>query len=62
MSEPTRAEVDQMKGPVVVEFGASWCPHCQAIQPQMTELRDRYPQMRHIRVPCPSIGNRRADS
>lgn len=22
--EPTRAEVDQMRGPVVLEFGAEW--------------------------------------
>ncbi len=22
--EPTRAEIDQMKGPVLLEFGAEW--------------------------------------
>jgi len=50
MSEPTRDEVDQMAGPVVLEFGASWCPHCEAIQSTMTELRSRYPSIRHIPV------------
>ena len=38
MSEPTREEVDGMAGPVVLEFGADWCPHCQAIRPFMADL------------------------
>ena len=50
MSEPTREEVDRMAGPVVLEFGASWCPHCQAIQPQMAGLLARHPEVRHVRV------------
>lgn len=50
VSEPTRDEVDQMAGPVVLEFGASWCPHCEAIQLTMAELRSRYPSIRYISV------------
>jgi thioredoxin 1 len=50
MPEPTRDEVDNLTGPVVLEFGASWCPHCQAIQPQMAALLQQYPQMRHIKT------------
>jgi thioredoxin 1 len=50
MSEPTREEVDRMAGPVVLEFGASWCPHCQAIQAQMADLLARHPEVRHVRV------------
>lgn len=50
MSEPTREEVDRLPGPVVLEFGAGWCPHCQGIQPAMTDLRAQYPQVRHIGV------------
>ena len=50
MSEPTREEVDRMAGPVVLEFGASWCPHCQAIQPQMTTLLARHSEVKHIPV------------
>lgn len=50
MSEPTREEIDSMTGPVVLEFGAVWCPHCQAIQPFMADARAKYPQVRHIAI------------
>ncbi len=50
MSEPTRDEVNQMKGPVLLEIGASWCGFCQAIQPQLTILLARYPAVRHIKI------------
>jgi len=50
MSEPTREEVDEMAGPVVLEFGASWCPHCQAIQPVMADTLGKNPRVRHVQV------------
>src|SRR5688572_10135621 len=50
MSEPTREEVDRMAGPVILEFGADWCPHCQAIRPFMAEVLAKHPQVRHVRV------------
>lgn len=50
MSEPTREEVDRMGGPVVLEFGAGWCPHCQAIQPFLADMLARHPQVRHVAV------------
>jgi len=50
MSEPPREEINDMPGPVVLEFGASWCPYCQAIRPQMAALLARHPQVRHIAV------------
>src|SRR5436190_15407660 len=50
MAEPTREEVDGMRGAVVLEFGASWCPHCQAIRPVMADLLARHPAVRHIAV------------
>jgi thioredoxin 1 len=50
MSEPTRDEVDGMAGPVVLEFGATWCPHCQAIRPVMADMLRKYPQVRHIGI------------
>jgi thioredoxin 1 len=50
MQEPTREDVDAMAGPVVLEFGATWCPHCQAIQPPMADALAKHPQVRHIKV------------
>ena len=39
-----------MPGPVVLEFGASWCPHCQAIQATLAGALAEHPNVRHIRV------------
>ena len=49
-TEPSRAEVDGLPGPVLIEFGTSWCPHCQAIQSDLADLLDRFPQVRHVKV------------
>src|SRR5262249_17583177 len=48
--EPTREEVDKMPGAVVLEFGAWWCPHCQAIQPHMAAQHGWHSEIRHIVV------------
>ena len=31
--EPTRAEIDALDAPTVLQFGTPWCGHCQAAQP-----------------------------
>ena len=49
-SEPTREEIDDKKGLVLLEFGASWCPHCQGIQPQLEKLLGSHPEITHIKV------------
>lgn len=49
-SEPTRADIDALPEPVVVEFGAPWCGHCQAAQPLVAAALAAYPQVRHLRV------------
>jgi thioredoxin 1 len=50
MSDLTREKVDQMEGPVVLEFGASWCPHCQAIRKQVASMLKRYPEVEYINI------------
>lgn len=48
--EPTREEIDRTPGLVVLEFGAEWCPHCQAIQSDLAGQLTGHPAVRHIKV------------
>ncbi|MHB1559200.1 MAG: thioredoxin family protein [Isosphaeraceae bacterium] len=48
--EPTRDEINRLEGPVILEFGASWCPHCRALAPRLARLLEDYPGVRHIKV------------
>lgn len=48
--EPTRAEVDALQGPALLEFGAPWCPHCQAAQPRIAAALAGAPDMPHLKV------------
>jgi len=48
--EPTREEIDRTPGRVVLEFGAEWCPHCQAARPILASLLRQHPEVRHVRV------------
>ena len=49
-TEPTRAEVDALKGPALLEFGAPWCPHCQAAQPLIAAALANAPEVQHLKV------------
>jgi thioredoxin 1 len=48
--EPTRQEIDRIGGPVLLEFGATWCPFCRALAPELTRLLHAHPGIRHIKV------------
>ena len=47
---PRREDVDQMTGPVVLEFGTAWCGYCQAAQRDIATLLAQNPQVKHIKV------------
>ena len=47
--EPTRAEVDALAGPTVLEFGTGWCGWCRGAQPLIAgALEGR--EVRHLKV------------
>lgn len=48
--EPTRAEIDALPGPSVLEFGTPWCGHCRAAQPIVALALAARPGVRHLRV------------
>ena len=49
-SEPSRAEIDALGEPAVIEFGAVHCGHCQAAQALIAEALAAHRGVRHIRV------------
>lgn len=48
--EPSRAEVDAMAGPVVLEFGTNWCGWCRGAQPVISSALQAHGEVRHIKV------------
>ena len=48
MAEPTREEVEGWPGLTVLEFGASWCPICNAARPVIDRALAATADLRHV--------------
>jgi thioredoxin 1 len=47
---PTFEQVSEMDGLVLLEFGTSWCTHCQAAQQFTKYGLTAYPQIEHVKI------------
>ena len=47
--EPSRAEVDALAGPTVLEFGTGWCGWCRGAQPLIAQALEGQ-GVRHLQV------------
>ncbi len=48
--EPPRTEVDAVKGLVLIEFGAPWCPHCIAAQMPLAQAFAAREDIMHYKI------------
>jgi thioredoxin 1 len=48
--EPSRATIDALDGPTVIEFGTPWCGYCRAAQPRLAGALADHPGVRHIKI------------
>jgi len=49
-TEPSRAEVDALEGPVLLEFGSPSCGHCRRAQPLIAAALAGRPGLRHLKI------------
>ena len=49
-NELSRSDVDRLPGPVLLEFGAHWCPHCQSLAPKLERLLEGFPEVQHVKI------------
>jgi thioredoxin 1 len=48
--EPSRSEIDALRGAAVLEFGSPWCGHCRRAQPLIAAAFEAHPDVRHIKI------------
>jgi thioredoxin 1 len=47
---PGREEIDVLPGPVLLEFGTSWCGWCRGAQPHIAAALHVHPAVNHLKV------------
>lgn len=48
--EPPLDTIQASEGDVLIEFGASWCPHCLRIQGDLRDALAAHPDASHVKV------------
>lgn len=48
--EPAATDVAAQAGPLVLEFGVDWCPHCQAAQAPLAQALGDSAQVPHWKI------------
>lgn len=46
----SRAEVDALEGPTLLEFGSPTCGHCRRAQPLIAAALAGHPRVRHLKI------------
>jgi thioredoxin 1 len=49
-AQPSRADVDALRGGTVLEFGTNWCGFCIAAQTPVAAAFAEHPRLRHMKV------------
>ncbi len=47
---PSRAEIDALQGPTLLEFGSPTCGHCRRAQPLIAAALAAAPGVRHLKI------------
>lgn len=48
--EPSRAQIEELAGAALLEFGTPWCGYCRAAQSLIAGALAVHPQVRHVKV------------
>ncbi len=49
-AQPSRAEVEALSGPTLLEFGTPTCGHCRRAQPLIAAALAAHPGVRHLKI------------